>query len=139
MKQTRFMQVMFSAVERGDEELAAQVRDDIEGAKENGVVETDEVTYANLGEGKVMIIDNENGEATIAEMSPEEADTYDLIAVPSEELEKFLHPMECGHPNPEVVTEEHEDVSEDHLGGVAISDTKEDIPAEEAAEEAAEA
>ena len=134
MKQTRFMQVMFSAVERGDEELAAQVRDDIEDAKENGVVETDEVTYANLGDGKVMIIDNENGEATIAEMSQEEADTYDLIAVPTEELEKFLHPMECGHPNPEVITEEHEDVSEDHLNGVAISDTKEDVPAEEAAE-----
>ena len=127
MKQTRFMQVMFSAVERGDEELAAQVRDDIEGAKENGVVDTDEVTYTNLGEGKVMIVDKENGEATIAEMSPEEADVYDLIAVPSEEMEKFLHPMECGHPNPEVVTEEHEDVVSDHMNEVPVSQAIPDV------------
>ena len=127
MKQTRFMQVMFSAVERGDEELAAQVRDDIEGAKENGVVDTDEVTYTNLGEGKVMIIDKENGEATIAEMSPEEADAYDLVAVPSEELEKFLHPMECGHPDPSVVTEEHEDVVPDHMNGIPVSQAMPDV------------
>lgn len=127
MKQTRFMQVMFSAVERGDEELAAQVRDDIEGAKENGVVDTDEVTYTNLGEGKVMIIDKANGEATIAEMSQEEADAYDLVAVPSEEMEKFLHPMECGNPNPSVVTEEHENVVPDHMNGVPVSQSMPDV------------
>lgn len=127
MKQTRFMQVMFSAVERGDEELAAQVRDDIEGAKENGVVDTEEVTYTNLGEGKVMIVDKANGEATIAEVSPEEADVYDLVAVPSEELEKFLHPMECGNPNPGVVTEEHENVVPDHMDGVPVSQSMPDV------------
>lgn len=127
MKQTRFMQVMFSAVERGDEELAAQVRDDIESAKENGVVDTDEVTYTNLGEGKVMIIDKANGEATIAEMSPEEADAYDLVAVPSEEMEKFLHPMECGNPDPNVVTEEHENVVPDHMNGVPVSQSMPDV------------
>ena len=127
MKQTRFMQVMFSAVERGDEQLAEQVRNDIEAAKVNDVVDTDEVTYTNLGEGKVMIIDKENGEATIAEMSPEEAETYDLIAVPSEEMEKFLHPMECGHANPSVVTEEHESVVADHMDGVPVSQSMPDV------------
>lgn len=132
MKQTKFMQVMFSAVERGDEELAAQVRDDIEAAKENGVVDTDEVTYTNLGEGKVLIVDKVNGEATVAEVSPEEAETYDLIAVPDEEMEKFLHPMECGvTPDPEVVTEEHEDVVPDHMDGVPVSQSMPDVTVEE--------
>lgn len=132
MKQTRFMQVMFSAVERGDEELAKQVSDDIEAARVNGEVDTDEVTYTNLGEGKVMIIDKENGEATIAEVSPEEAETYDLIAVPEEEMEKFLHPMECGvTPDPEVVTEEHENVVPDHMDGVPVSQAIADVTVEE--------
>lgn len=132
MKQTRFMQVMFSAVERGDEELAAQVRDDIEAAKVTDVVDTDEITYTNLGDGKVMIIDKENGEATIAEMSPEDAETYDLVAVPSEEMEKFLHPMECGvTPDPQVVTEEHENVVPDHMGGVPVSHATPDVTVEE--------
>ena len=132
MKQTKFMQVMFSAVERGDEELAAQVRDDIEAAKENGVVDTDEVTYTNLGEGKVLIVDKVNGEATVAEVSPEEAETYDLIAVPDEEMEKFLHPMECGvTPDPEVVTEEHENVVPDHMDGVLVSQSMPDVTVEE--------
>lgn len=132
MKQTRFMQVMFSAVERGDEELAKQVSDDIEAARVNGEVDTDEVTYTNLGEGKVMIIDKENGEATIAEVSPEEAETYDLIAVPDEEMEKFLHPMECGvTPDPEVVTEEHENVVPDHMAGVPVSQAIADVTVEE--------
>ena len=132
MKQTRFMQVMFSAVERGDEELAKQVSDDIEAARVNGEVDTDEVTYTNLGEGKVMIIDKENGEATIAEVSPEEAETYDLIAVPDEEMEKFLHPMDCGvTPDPAVVTEEHENVVPDHMEGVPVSQAIADVTVEE--------
>ena len=49
MKQTKFMQVMFSAVENGDEELTSQVANDIETAKAEGNVETDEVSYNNLG------------------------------------------------------------------------------------------
>ena len=134
MKQTKFMQVMFSAVENGDEQLAAQVRDDIEAAKENGVVDTEEITYTNLGEGKVMIMDKVNKEATVAEISPEEADTYDLIAVPSEELEKFLHPMECGNPNPAVVTEEHEHAT-DHLDSSIAQSVPDVTVMENAAEE----
>ena len=134
MKQTKFMQVMFSAVENGDEQLAAQVRDDIEAAKENGVVDTDEITYTNLGDGKVMIMDKINNEATVAEVSPEEADTYDLIAIPSEELEKFLHPMECGNPDPAVVTEEHEHAT-DHLESPISEATPDVTVMENSAEE----
>lgn len=96
MKQTKFMQVMFSAVENGDEELTGQVANDIETAKSEGAVDTDEVSYNNLGNGKVLIVDKVNGEATIAEMPEDEAATYDLIAVPDEELDKFLYPAEDG-------------------------------------------
>lgn len=96
MKQTKFMQVMFSAVENGDEELTSQVANDIETAKAEGNVETDEVSYNNLGEGKVLIIDKVNKEATVAEMPEDEAATYDLMAVPDEELDKFLYPQEDG-------------------------------------------
>ncbi len=96
MKQTKFMQVMFSAVENGDEELTSQVANDIETAKAEGNVETDEVSYNNLGEGKVLIIDKVNKEATVAEMPEDEAATYDLTAIPDEELDKFLYPQEDG-------------------------------------------
>lgn len=112
MKQTKFMQVMFSAVENGDEELTSQVANDIETAKAEGNVETDEVSYNNLGEGKVLVIDKVNKEATIAEMPEDEAATYDLMAVPDEELDKFLYPQEDGVTPDEgvndfVVPEEH--------------------------------
>lgn len=39
MKNTRFMEVLFSAVEDKDEELAKQVAKDIEDAKANGSVD----------------------------------------------------------------------------------------------------
>ena len=83
------MQVMFSNT---DEELANQVDNDIKSAKENGVVDTDEVKYEHVGNGNVAITDKENGEVTIAQAAADEADTYDLIAVPDGQLEKFLHP-----------------------------------------------
>lgn len=122
MKQTRFMQVMFSAVEREDEELAAQVAGDIEAAKEKGEVDTDEVTYVNLGEGKVMITDKENGEVTVAQAADDADQTYDLIAVPDEEKEKFLHPEADGvTPDESVKTEEHEIVEEHMTGEDVIS------------------
>lgn len=110
MKPTRFMQVMFSATEAGDEELTAQVGEDIENAKLEGQVDTDEVSYISLGDGKVMIVDNANGECTIAEQGDDDASSYDLVALPTEELEKYLHPEGDGvTPNPEV----HDFVDED--------------------------
>ena len=90
---TRFMQVMFS---NNDEELANQVDRDIKAAQENGAVDTEEVKYERTPDGDVAITDKENGEVTIAQKATDETDTYDLIAVPDEQLEKFLHPSEDG-------------------------------------------
>ena len=56
MKNTRFMEVLFSAVEDKDEELAKQVARDIEDAKANGSVDTEEVKYENIGDGKVFLL-----------------------------------------------------------------------------------
>jgi hypothetical protein len=93
MKNTRFMELMFSTT---DEELKAQVDSDIKDAQKNGVVETEEVKYEKTGDGDVAITDKENGEVTIAQKNPDEADTYDLIAVPDDQLEKFVHPSNDG-------------------------------------------
>ena len=90
---TRFMEVMFSNT---DEELANQVDRDIKAAQENGAVDTEEVKYERTPGGDVAITDKENGEVTIAQKATDETDTYDLIAVPDEQLEKFLHPSEDG-------------------------------------------
>lgn len=90
------MQVMFSAVENKDEELANQVASDIEAAKEKGELDTDEVNYKHVGDGKVAITDKENGEVTIAEKAEGE-EAYDLAAIdPDMNLEGFLHPAEDG-------------------------------------------
>ena len=93
MKNTRFMEVMFSNT---DEELAKQVDSDIKKAQEDGVVDTEEVKYEKTENGDVAITDKENGEVTLAQKNPDEADTYDLIAVPDGQLEKFVHPSADG-------------------------------------------
>ena len=118
---TRFMQVMFSAAENNDEELTKQVADDIENAKTQEAgegVEDDEVSYVNLGSGKVLIIDKGTGEATVAEQNEEDPEQYDLEGFENdEELEKYLHTLEDGvTPDENVKTEVTEDV-EDHMTG----------------------
>lgn len=94
MENTRLMSRLFSAVNDGDEELLNQVANDIETAKKDGSVETDELTYVDLGENKVLITDNENQESTIAEKA--EDGNYDLypagVELPTEQPEGFLHP-----------------------------------------------
>ena len=115
------MQVMFSAAENNDEELTKQVADDIENAKTQEAgegVEDDEVSYVNLGSGKVLIIDKGTGEATVAEQNEEDPEQYDLEGFESdEELEKYLHTLEDGvTPDENVKTEVTEDV-EDHMTG----------------------
>lgn len=94
MENTRLMSRLFSAVNDGDEELLNQVANDIETAKKDGSVETDELTYVDLGENKVLITDNENQESTIAERA--EDGNYDLypagVELPTEQPEGFLHP-----------------------------------------------
>ena len=86
------MEVMFSAVNDGNEALTEQVAGDIEAAKEHGEVDTDEVTYINLGDNKVMVIDNVNKEATVVEGS---GDEYEMEALPKEDLQEYLKAPEC--------------------------------------------
>ena len=110
---TKFMQVMFSANEREDEELAKQVAEDIEAAKENGNVETEEIDYRHMGNGDVMVHDKVNNELTLAQKSEEDPNSYDLIAMPDEILEQYLHPAEDGvTPDESITSGETEDFHE---------------------------
>ena len=134
MKNTRLMEVLFSAVENNDEELTAQVANDIESARENGVVDTDEVKYENTGDGKVAITDKETGEVTIAEKAGDDDETYDLYpAEVTEQVEGFIHPEEDGVTPGAQRGAEDEDVV-DHLGA-PISECYEEGCVEETAEE----
>lgn len=120
MKNTRFMEVLFSAVEDKDEELAKQVAKDIEDAKANGSVDTEEVKYENIGDGKVSVTDKENGEVTIVEKASDEDDTYDMYpAEQSEQIEGYLHPEEDGVTPGDQVGAADEEV-EDHMDGSAV-------------------
>jgi len=120
MKNTRFMEVLFSATE--DEELQNQVSKDIEDAKANGSVDTDELKYEHVGDGKVAVTDKENGETTMVEGNAE--DGYDLYpAEMTQQIEGFIHPEGDGvtpgtqegaadehveeHLEPEAQVEEH--------------------------------
>lgn len=135
MKNTRFMEVLFSAVENNDEELTAQVAKDIEDAKANGVVDTDEVKYEDAGDGRVAITDKETGEVTVAEKADDDAETYDLYpAEMTEQVEGFIHPEEDGVTPGAQQGAPDEDVSEDHLEGAPISESIEEETAEEIAE-----
>lgn len=116
------MEVMFSNT---DEELAKQVDNDIKSAKENGVVDTEEVEYRNVGDGNVAITDKENGEVTLAQEAADEADTYDLVAVPDGQLEKFVHPSADGvHPGNQVGAPDEK--VENHINGGVINPEAED-------------
>ena len=132
MKNTRFMEVLFSAVENNDEELTAQVAKDIEDAKANGVVDTDEVTYEDAGDGRVAITDKETGEVTVAERANDEDETYDLYpAEMTEQVEGYIHPEADGVTPGAQRGAEDEDVI-DHLGA-PISDCCEEGNVEETA------
>ena len=117
---TRFMQVMFSAAENNDEELTSQVANDIETAKaqeEGDGVEDDEVSYVNLGSGKVLITDKGTGEATVAEQSEEDPEQYDLEGFENDEdLEKYLHTIDGVTPDENIHDAVTEDF-EDHMTG----------------------
>ena len=120
MKNTRFMEVLFSAVEDKDEELAKQVAKDIEDAKANGSVDTEEVKYENIGDGKVSVTDKENGEVTIVEKASDEDDTYDMYpAEQSEQIEGYLHPEGDGVTPGNQVGAADEEV-ESHMDGSAV-------------------
>jgi hypothetical protein len=130
------MEVLFSAVENNDEELTAQVAKDIEDAKEHGVVDTDELKYENAGDGKVAITDKETGEVTVAEAAEDDSETYDLYpAEVTEQVEGFIHPEADGVTPGDQVGAPDEDVVEDHLGGMPISESTEEGNVEETAQE----
>ena len=112
---TKFMQAMFSANEREDEELAGQVAEDIESAKENGEVDTDEVNYKHIGDGNVMIHDKVNDEVTLATKAKDEHETYDLVAVPTEDLDMYLHMAEDGVTPSDYIQGVDEEHYEDHM------------------------
>lgn len=85
------MERLFSATEEKDEELTSQVAKDIEDAKANGEVDTEELNYKSNGDGSVSITDKGNGEVTVAEQDGEGG--YDLFpAQITEQIEGFLHP-----------------------------------------------
>lgn len=135
MKNTRFMEVLFSAAENNDEELTNQVANDIEDAKANGVVDTDEVKYEDAGDGRVAITDKETGEVTIAEKANDDDETYDLYpAEITEQVEGFIHPEADGVTPGAQRGVEDEDAT-DHLGGMPISECCDEELAEEVAEE----
>lgn len=118
MWNTRFMSRLFSATEEGDEELTEQVANDIEGARKNGSVDTDEVHYEDEGDGKVSITDKENGEVTIAERA--EDGNYDLYpAQVTENLAGYLHPeMDGVTPGQQIDPNAGEDAFEHIQNGV---------------------
>ena len=122
MKNTRFMERLFSATEERDEELTSQVAQDIEDAKANGEVDTEEINYKANGDGTVSITDKENGEVTVAEQG--EDGMYDLYpAEVTEQIEGFLHPEGDGvtpgkqKGTPDEHVEDHPELEE----GVAAS------------------
>jgi len=94
MKNTRFMERLFSACNDGDTEIVNQVDSDIREAEANGKFEDDEVSYVSLGEGKVLVTDKENQEQTVIERADEE--NYDMypaeVATPDSQVEGFIHP-----------------------------------------------
>lgn len=95
MKNTRFMERLFSAMEENDEELLNQVAKDIEDAKANGKVEDEEVIYESTPDGNVSVTDKENGEVTNIEGDAENG--YDMgPAEMSQQIEGYLHPAEDG-------------------------------------------
>ncbi len=146
MKNTRLMDRLFSATEEKDQELTEQVANDIEAAKEGGSVDTDELKYVNLGEGKVAITDLGNGEVTIAEKA--EDGNYDLYpAEMSQQIEGFIHPEGDGvTPGPQVGApdehyEEHMDPQaqvEEHVNPEAGAEPSVEETAEEGREPRAE-
>lgn len=146
MKNTRLMEVLFSATDEKDEELINQVASDVEKAKEDGVVDTDELKYEHVGDGKVAITDKENGEVTVAERA--EDGNYDLYpAEMTQQIEGFIHPEGDGvTPGPQEGApdehyEEHMDPQaqvEEHVNPEAGNEPSVEVVAEEGREPRAE-
>lgn len=118
MANTRFMERMFAATEKAEENVLQMVFSDIQKAKDGEDVDTDELKYEKLdGEDKVMITDKGNNETTIAEISEDgNVDLYnpeDAVIEESTQMEGFLHPevedevIPGNQTNPIDTVEEH--------------------------------
>ena len=96
MANTRFMERMFSATEKEEKEVLNQVAGDIQKAKEEGAVDTDELKYEKVGDNQVSITDKANNETTIAEVAEDgNVDLYnpeDQLVEEEGHLDGFLHP-----------------------------------------------
>lgn len=92
MSKTRFMTVLFSATEKEDEELTQQVANDIQSAKENGSFEDDEMSYNDLGDGRILAKDKGTDEYTMIHTDTGDSEYIDLEEVPEFCVEGYLHP-----------------------------------------------
>lgn len=97
MSKTRFMTVLFSATENGDEELTKQIHDEIQSAKENGSYEDEdgEMSYQDLGDKGVLALDKETGEYTLIHNDPVMVGDdvmIDLEEIPEYCVEDYMHP-----------------------------------------------
>lgn len=96
MANTRFMERMFSATEKEEKEVLNQVAGDIQKAKEEGAVDTEELKYEKVGDNQVSITDKANNETTIAEVAEDgNVDLYnpeDQLVEEEGHLDGFLHP-----------------------------------------------
>jgi hypothetical protein len=90
------MERMFSATEKEEKEVLNQVAGDIQKAKEEGAVDTDELKYEKVGDNQVSITDKANNETTIAEVAEDgNVDLYnpeDQLVEEEGHLDGFLHP-----------------------------------------------
>ena len=131
---TRLMQVLFSAVEKGDEKLTGMVGEDIRAAVEKGKAEDNlnELSYEHKGEGVVAITDKKTGEVTLAEKDPEAEDEFNLWE-PDEQIEGFAHPEGDGVTpgQQEGAPDEH---VEEHVEGGSVADQPQPATVEEKAE-----
>lgn len=139
--ETRLMTRLFSSTNEKDSELNEQVANDIEEAKKNGEVDTEELKFKDEGNGTVSILDKENGEVTMAERASD--GNYELYPAeynPTEQPEKFNHPevTEDGviPGNQEGAPDEH---VEEHLDGQGVAESNEPGNVEETAQEGPQA
>ena len=117
MANTRFMERMFAATEKAEENVLQMVFSDIQKAKEGEAVDTDELKYEKVGDNQVMVTDKGNNETTIAELGEEGAvDLYnpeDQLLEETPQMEGFLHPevedevIPGNQTNPVDTVEEH--------------------------------
>ena len=128
-KTTRFMEAMFSNT---DENAAKQVDNDIKTAQREGEVDdtVNNLKYENTGNG-VAITDKETGEVTLAKKADDADDTYDLVAVPDGELEKYLHPSDNGRRMGKQKGAADEDVKNHFNGEDNTYNPEEDVEGED--------